>query len=118
MGIIKVCDDFMSENIRYLLPNHYAKVVLRLSHKIAELAQQHEWQDARKLEAERHAAMQELFSHPDINEALPSMTSILQEVMQLDAEVIIKGESELQQMSSQLNDIGKGKRAVNAYLKT
>ena len=49
---------------------------------------------------------------------LPSALSILQEVMQLDAEVIIKGESELQQMSSQLSDLGKGKRAVNAYLKT
>jgi len=108
----------MNENIRYLLPKHYAKVVLRLSKQIAELAQQHDWQEARKLEAERHVAMQELFSHPEINDALPSMTSILHEVMQLDAEVIIKGESELQQMSTQLNELGKGKRAVNAYLKT
>ncbi len=108
----------MTKNIRYLLPKHYANVVLRLSQKIAELAQRQEWQSARKLEAERHIAMQELFSHPDINDALPTMTSILHEVMQLDAEVIIKGESELQQMSSQLNELGKGKRAVNAYLKT
>lgn len=108
----------MNENISYLMPKHYARVVLRLSQKIAELAQRQEWQSARKLEAERHTAMQELFSHPDINEALPSMTSILHEVMQLDAEVIIKGETELQQMSTQLNDLGKGKRAVNAYLKT
>ena len=108
----------MNENISYLMPKHYANVVLRLSQKIAELAQRQEWQSARKLEAERHTAMQELFSHPDINEALPSMTSILHEVMQLDAEVIIKGETELQQMSSQLNDLGKGKREVNAYLKT
>ena len=108
----------MNENISYLMPKHYANVVLRLSQKIAELAQRQEWQSARKLEAERHTAMQELFSHPDINEALPSMTSILHEVMQLDAEVIIKGETELQQMSTQLNDLGKGKRAVNAYLKT
>ena len=108
----------MSKNIRYLLPKHYAKVVLRLSQKIAEFAQRQEWQSARTLEAERHTAMQELFSHPDINEALPSMSSILHEVMQLDAEVIIQGESELQEMSSQLNELGKGKRAVNAYLKT
>ena len=108
----------MTKNIRYLLPKHYANVVLRLSQKIAELAQRQEWQSARQLEAERHMAMQELFSHPDINDALPSMTSILHEVMQLDAEVILKGESELQQMSSQLNELGKGKRAVNAYLKT
>lgn len=108
----------MTKNIRYLLPKHYANVVLRLSQKIADLAQRQEWQSARKLEAERHIAMQELFSHPDINDALPTMTSILHEVMQLDAEVIIKGESELQQMSSQLNELGKGKRAVNAYLKT
>lgn len=108
----------MNENISYLMPKHYANVVLRLSQKIAELAQRQEWQSARKLEAERHTAMQELFSHPDINEALPSMASILYEVMQLDAEVIIKGETELQQMSTQLNDLGKGKRAVNAYLKT
>lgn len=108
----------MKKNIRYLLPQHYANVVLRLSQKIADLAQHHEWQSARKLEAERHTAMQELFSHPDINDALPSMTSILHEVMQLDAEVILKGESELQQMSSQLNELGKGKRAVTAYLKT
>ena len=108
----------MKENISYLLPRHYANVVLRLSQKIAELARRQDWQSARELEAERHTAMQELFSHPDINEALPSMTSILHEVMQLDAEVIIKGETELQQMSSQLNELGKGKRAVNAYLKT
>ena len=108
----------MKENIRYLLPKHYANVVLRLSQKIAVLAERHEWQSARKLEAERHNAMQELFSHPDINEALPTMTSILHEVMQLDAEVILKGESELQEMSVQLNELGKGKRAVNAYLKT
>jgi phage shock protein A len=108
----------MNKNIRYLLPKHYAKVVLRLSQKIAELAHRQEWQSARKLEAERNAAMQELFAHPDINDALPSMTSILHEVMQLDAEVIIKGESELQQMSTQLSELGKGKRAVNAYLKT
>lgn len=108
----------MNKNIRYLLPKHYANVVLRLSQKIAVLAERHEWQAARKLESERHDAMQELFSHPDINEALPSMTSILHEVMQLDAEVIIKGESELQEMSLQLNELGKGKRAVNAYLKT
>lgn len=108
----------MNKNVRYLLPKHYAEVVLRLSKKIAELALRHEWQSARKLEAERHTAMQELFSHPDINEALPSMTSILHEVMRLDAEVILKGESELQQMATQLNELGKGKRAVNAYLKT
>ncbi len=108
----------MSKNIRYLLPQQYAKVVLSLSKNIAELAKRQEWQSARKLEAERHTAMQALFSHPDINDALPSMTSILHEVMQLDAEVIIKGESELQEMSSQLNELGKGKRAVNAYLKT
>ena len=108
----------MNKNISYLLPQHYAAVVLRLSQKIAELASRQEWQSARKLEVERHSAMQELFSHPDINEALPSMTSILHEVMQLDAEVIIKGESELKEMSSQLNELGKGKRAVNAYLKT
>lgn len=101
-----------------MLPKHYANVVLRLSQKIAALAERHEWQSARQLEVERHSAMQELFSHPDINEALPSMTSILHEVMQLDAEVIIKGESELQEMSLQLNELGKGKRAVNAYLKT
>lgn len=108
----------MNENVSYLMPKHYANVVLRLSQKIAELAQRQEWQSARKLEAERHTAMQELFSHPDINEALPSMTSILHEVMQLDAEVILKGETELQHMSTQLSDLGKGKRAVNAYLKT
>lgn len=108
----------MKNNVRYMQPKHYAKVVLRLSQKIAELAEQQEWQAARKLETERHAAMEELFSHPEINDALPSMVSILHEVMQLDAEVIIKGESELQQMSSQLNELGKGKRAVNAYLKT
>jgi phage shock protein A len=108
----------MTKKIRYFLPKHYANVVLRLSQKIAELAQRQEWQSARKLEAQRQTAMQELFSHPDINDALSSMTSILHEVMQLDAEVIIKGESELQEMSSQLNELGKGKRAVNAYLKT
>ena len=108
----------MDTNVSYLQPKHYARVVLRLSQKIAELAQRQEWQAARKLETERHAAMEELFSHPDINDALPSMTSILHEVMQLDAEVIIKGETELQEMSSQLNELGKGKRAVNAYLKT
>ena len=100
------------------MPKHYANVVLRLSQKIADLAQRQEWQSARKLEVERHEAMQELFSHPNINEALPSMTEILYEVMQLDAEVIINGELELQQMSSQLSDLGKGKRAVNAYLKS
>ena len=108
----------MNTNVSYLQPKHYARVVLRLSQKIAELAQRQDWQAARKLETERHAAMEELFSHPDINDALPSMTSILHEVMQLDAEVIIKGETELQEMSSQLNELGKGKRAVNAYLKT
>lgn len=108
----------MKNNVRYMQPKHYAKAVLRLSQKIAELAQRQEWQEARKLEAERHTAMEELFSHPEINEALPSMASILHEVMQLDAEVIIKGETELQQMSSQLNELGKGKRAVNAYLKS
>jgi len=107
----------MNTNVRYLQPKHYANVVLRLSQKISELATRQEWRSAQKLEAERHIAMKELFSHPDINEALPSMTSILHEVMQLDAEVIIKGESELQQMSNQLNELGKGKRAVNAYLK-
>lgn len=108
----------MNTNVQYLQPKHYAKVVLRLSQKIAELAHRQEWESARKLEVERHAAMQELFSHPQINEALPSMQPILHEVMQLDAEVILKGESELHQMSTQLNELGKGKRAVNAYLKT
>jgi len=62
--------------------------------------------------------MQELFARPDIKDALPSMTTILHEVGQLDAEVILKGETELQEMSSQLNELGRGKRAVNAYLKT
>ncbi|MFK5913932.1 MAG: flagellar protein FliT [Woeseiaceae bacterium] len=108
----------MTDKITYLMPEHYAKVVLRLSKKIAELAHREDWESAREMEAERHTALLELFEHPDINEALPSMQSILREVMQLDAEVIIKGETELQQMSSQLCDLGKGKRAVNAYLKT
>jgi len=106
------------KNIKYILPQHYAEVVLRLSKKIAELAKQHEWQAARELEVKRHKTMQELFSHPEIDTALPAMTSILQEVMQLDAEVIIKGELELQDMASQIHGLGKGKRAVNAYLKT
>lgn len=108
----------MDTKVSYLQPKHYAKVVLRLSQKIAQLASRQEWQAARKLEKERYSAMQDLFSHPDINKALPSMTSILHEVMQLDAEVIIKGESDLKEISSQLNEFGKGKRAVNAYLKT
>jgi len=106
------------KNIKYILPQHYAEVVLRLSKKIAELAKQHEWQAAQELEVKRHKTMQELFSHPEIDTALPEMASILQEVMQLDAEVIIKGELELQDMASQINGLGKGKRAVNAYLKT
>lgn len=107
-----------TQNIKYLFPKHYAEVILRLSKKISELAHKHEWQTARQLEAQRHIAMQELFSHPDIDEVLPTMMSILQEVMQLDAEVIIKGESELKNMATQLHDLGQGKRAVNAYLKT
>ena len=101
-----------------MLPAHYAEVVLRLSQKITQLAQRHEWQAARKLEEERNTVMQQLFAHPDINDALPSLTSTLTQVMQLDAEVIIKGETELQLMANQLNELGKGKRAVNAYLKT
>ena len=108
----------MRKNIHYLQPKHYANVVLSLSQQISKFAQSQDWQSARKLEEERHSAMQELFTHPDINEALPSMKSILDEVMLLDAQVIIKGETELQQMSTQLNELGKGKRAVNAYLKT
>lgn len=101
------------KNIKYILPKHYAEVILRLSKKIAELAQQHEWQAARELEAKRQQTMQELFAHPEIDTALPAMTSILHEVMRLDAEVIIKGELELQNMATQINDLGKGKRAVN-----
>lgn len=100
------------------MPKHYAEVILRLSKKIAELAHEREWQAARNLEVKRHQTMLELFSHPDIDEALPTMTSILHEVMQLDADVIIKGELELQDMASKLNGLGTGKRAVNAYLKT
>jgi hypothetical protein len=108
----------MSHNIKFLSPAHYAEVVLRLSQKISAYAQQHDWQKARELEEERNTVMLELFAHPDINEALPSMTSILSRVMELDAEVIVKGETELEIMASQLKELGKGKRAVNAYLKT
>ncbi len=108
----------MSENIQYLQPVQYARVVLNLSQKIAQLAESQDWEAARELENERQNAMQALFSHPDINEALPSMSSLLEQVMQLDAEVILRGESELQQMAVQLNQLGRGKRAVNAYLKT
>lgn len=106
------------KNIKYILPKHYAEVILRLSEKISVLAQQHEWEEARILETKRHQTMQALFSHPNINEALPSITSILHDVMALDAEVMIKGELELQEMALQINGIGTGKRAVNAYLKT
>jgi len=106
------------KNIKYILPRHYADVILRLSEKISALVQQHEWQEAHVLENRRQLVMQELFSHPDIDNALPSITSILHDVMALDAEVIIKGELELQEMASQINGLGKGKRAVNAYLKT
>lgn len=108
----------MSKNIRYMSPSHYAETVLRMSQIISELAQKNEWLSARQLEEERNVVMQQLFSHPEINEALPFMASILKKVMQLDAEVIIKGESELQSMAGQLKNLGKGKRAVNAYLKT
>ena len=108
----------MSENVQYLFPKRYAEVVLRLSEKIAELADIHDWESARKLEQERQQALEELFAHPDIDEALPSISSILLQVMQLDAEVIIQGEAELETMAMQLGQIGKGKRAVNAYLKT
>ncbi len=108
----------MSKNVRYLSPEHYARVVLKFSQQIAGLAEKQDWEAARELENERQQAMQALFSHPDINEALPSMTQLLQQVMLLDAEVIIRGESELQHMAQQLNQLGRGKRAVNAYLKT
>ena len=108
----------MSKNIQYLQPLQYARVVLNLSQKIALLAQNQDWEAARELENERQNAMQALFSHPDINEALPAMSCLLEQVMQLDAEVILRGESELQQMAVQLNQLGRGKRAVNAYLKT
>ena len=106
------------ENVQYILPAHYAETILRMSKNIVELAQQHEWLLARQLEAKRHVVMQELFSHPDIDEALPEIASLLHEVMQLDAEVIINGEIDLQDMVGQINDLGKGKRAVSAYLKT
>lgn len=106
------------KNIKYILPKQYADVILRLSEKISVFAQQNDWEQAGILEAKRHQAMLELFSHPDIDAALPSITSILHDVMELDAEVIIKGEIELQDMAVQINGLGKGKRAVNAYLKT
>lgn len=106
------------ENIKYILPSRYAEIILRLSEKISALAQQHEWEEAHLLETKRQLVMQELFSHPDINEALPSIASILHDVMALDAEVIIKGELELQEMATQMNGLSKGKRAVNAYLKS
>ena len=67
----------MNKNIQFMSPAHFADVVLRLSHKISEFALCHEWQTARKLEEERNIVMQQLFAHPDINEALPSMTAIL-----------------------------------------
>ena len=59
------------DNVQYILPSHYANSVLRLSKKIAELAQQHEWELAQEVEAQRNNVMQELFSHPDITKALP-----------------------------------------------
>lgn len=108
----------MNKNIKYISPVHYAEVVLRLSQKISVLAQQHDWEKARDLESQRNLVMQQLFSHPDIDAALPSMTALLSKVMELDAEVIVKGESELELMALQLKELGKGKRAVNAYLKT
>ena len=108
----------MSENIQYLQPVQYARVVLKLSQQIAQLAEIQNWEAAREMETERQNVMQALFSHPDINEALPAMSGLLEQVMQLDAEVILRGESELQQMAVQLNQLGRGKRAVNAYLKT
>lgn len=103
-------------DVKYFSPKCYADVILSLSIKMQVSASAQDWETTQELEQQRNLILEQLFAHPEITQALPSLAATLEKVIEIDTLVIEEGENELKLMSSKLQQFGQGKRAVNAYL--
>lgn len=93
-----------------------AQKVLRLTQLMLESAEQGDWDLLRKLETERSRSLDSLFQHPEMPEALPTIASALQQVIDLDRRSIELGEAARNDMARELHHQHQGQLAVNSYL--
>lgn len=103
-------------SIRYMSPVQSAELVLRLTRKMLLSADQQDWVATQSIEEERNQVLQNLFNHPEFDLLLPSIATILYQVMDYDAQVIEQGEAQLRHMSQEMLKSVQSRRAVNAYL--
>lgn len=102
--------------MHYTSTQQFASKIHRLSQRMLLLAKQRNWSAMSELEAERQIAITALFSHPQIKQNLFDISSILQEVIEVDRETILLGEYEQVNNSRERTSLHKTKHAVFAYL--
>lgn len=93
-----------------------AQKVLRLTQLMLESAEQGNWDLLRKLETERSRSLDSLFQHPQMPEALPTIASALQQVIDIDRRCLALGEEARNAMAAELHHQAQGQRAVLSYL--
>jgi hypothetical protein len=102
--------------MEYLSLQQGADKVLRLTRLMLDSAEQGDWALLRKLEQERSRSLDSLFQHPQMPSAMPTIGSILQQVVDLDRRAITLGKQARDAMAAELHQQAQGQRAVLTYL--
>jgi len=102
--------------VHYTSTHQFASKIRRLSQRMLLLAKQRNWNAVSELESERQIAITALFAHPKIKEELSDISTILQEVIDIDRESLLLGEHEQNNNSRQMSGLHKTKHAVFSYL--
>ena len=92
-----------------------AQKILRLSQRMLECAEQGEWDQLGRIEAERSRSLESLFRHPQMPQLLPSIAVTLQEVIALDRRCMDLGAQAREELIRLLNQDSQGARALQTY---
>lgn len=104
--------------MQFLSLQQTANKILRLTTAMRQLAQEQNWQEFARLEAERQRSLEYLFKHPDISTALQDVADTLQQVIVLDQQSIELGEAAKRLLAEKLNLPSPAHGAISAYKNT
>jgi hypothetical protein len=93
-----------------------ADKVLRLSQRMLETAEQGAWELLGQLEQERSHSLESLFQHPQMPDAIATVATALQQIVELDRRCIELGQQARDAMAAELKQQAHGERAVRSYL--
>ncbi len=96
-------------------PQQYADKVLRLSHHIQQMAVAENWAMCTQMEAERQKTIEALFDHPDVGNALASISEVLLQIISIDSESMAVCEKHKNIIANEIKQIHEGRRAVALY---